>query len=112
MTRKEKRSEQRKGKLARGPKASRPQKPEPSKEDGGRASQARLIIISTKGQPSVAAALRKGAVQPSGSDVTVPQCVMHGVQGIHQDTTSLQDTITVSMGAQEIEVVQKVFIHA
>ena len=67
---------------------SQQQKPEPPKEDGSKASEERVVLVSTKGKPSVAAALRKGAVQPSGSDVTVPQCVMHRVQGIHQDTTS------------------------
>ena len=98
--------------MARNPEVSQRHRPEPPKVGGYRAAEEDLVLFSVKGKPSVAATLRKGPVQPSGGDVMVPQCVMHGVQGIHQDTTSLQDTITVGRGAQEIVATQKVFIHA
>ena len=96
---KKKRPEQREGKLVRNPKVSQRHKPEPPGMGGCKAAEENLVLFSVKGKPSVAAALRKSPVQLGGGDVMVSQCVMHCIQGIHQDSTSLQDTITVSRGA-------------
>ena len=87
MTRK-KRSEQREGKMARNPEVSQRHRPEPPGGGGYRAAEEDLVLFSVKGKPSVAAALRKGPIQLGGVDVMVSQCVMHCIQGIHQDTTS------------------------
>ena len=95
----QKRSEQRGGKIAKYPEVFQRHRPEPPKGGGYRAAEGGLVLFSVKGKPSVAAALRKGPVQLGGGDVMVSQCVMHCIQGIHQDSTSLQDAITVSRGA-------------